>query len=106
MQALALFLVPFFTSLASLLAQYFTRKAAVATALVGGVVAITAAFYAAIQALMTGLQVGVANSDFLMVWWSIWPTNGATCISAALGADVAAFAWRYQKRLMETIATI
>lgn len=106
MQALAAFLVPFLTAIATFLGQYFTKKAAVSAAMIAGVVAVTATFYAAIQALINGIAVTIGDSDFVMLWWSIWPTNGATCISAILGADVAAFLWRYQKKMIETIAQL
>lgn len=106
MHALAAFLVPFFTSLATFLAQYFTKKAAVSVAMVSGVVAVTAAFYAVIQGLIQGIGATVPNSDFVMIFWAVWPTNGAACISAILGAQVAGFVWRYQKKMIETIAQL
>lgn len=106
MQLLAAFLVPFFTAIATFLAQYFTRKAAVSVAMVAAVAAVTAGFYAGVQALLQGIAAGINDPDIVMIWWSVWPTNGATCISACVGADVAGFLWRYQKKMIETIAAL
>lgn len=104
MQLLAGFLIPIFTGLFTWLAQYFTKRAAVTTAVVAAVGVITGAFYSLVQGLLNGIGATITDSQFLMVWWAVWPSNGATCLAACFGADIAGFLWRYQKRTIEMIA--
>lgn len=102
---LASFLTTTFGSFFGWLTQWFTKKTASTIALVAAVVALTSAFYATTQSLLGGIASTISDSGFLMVWWSVWPENGIACITACFAADLAGFFWRYQKRLVEIVAT-
>lgn len=79
-------------------------KAALYLAVAAVSLTITGALYATIQALVVGLMSTVSNEAFRMAFYSLWPSNAATCISACLGADVAVFIYRYKVGIVEAMA--
>lgn len=66
--------------------------------------ALTAAAFVAIKALIVGLVSLVTYEPFLMAFWACWPANAETCIAACLGADLVVFLYRYKMNLMAILA--
>lgn len=104
MGAMAVWLASSVSAAFSFLSAQLGAKAALYIAVGTVSLAITAALYATIQGLVVGLTSTVSNEAFRMAFYSIWPSNAATCISACLGADVAVFIYRYKVGLVESIA--
>lgn len=103
MTYLAQFLISVFSGLFTWLAQYFTKKTALAVTLAATGLAMTGAFYLAIKLLVSGVVSTVSNQWLLMGFWALWPPNADVCIAACLSADVAAFVYRYKMKMVEMI---
>ncbi|WP_068636746.1 DUF5455 family protein [Thauera butanivorans] len=103
MTYLAQFLISIFGGLFTWLAQYFTRKTAMALTLVATGLAMTTTFYLSIKLLVTGVVGAISNQYLLMGFWALWPDNADVCIAACLSADVGAFVYRYKMKMMQMI---
>jgi hypothetical protein len=106
MPALAAFLASTFGSLFAFLLKHFTQRVAVAATLGAAVLSVSLVFYIAIQALVSGVMRTVDNEFFLMGFYALWPENASLCISACIGAEVAAFIYRHKIRLIQMVSGV
>lgn len=104
MTTLAAWLASVVSAAFGFLSARIGAKAALYIAVAAVSLTITAALYATIQSLVTGLIMTVSNEAFRMAFFSIWPSNAFTCISACLGVDVAVFIYRYKVGIIEAMA--
>ncbi|BBO20874.1 MAG: hypothetical protein HKUEN07_03760 [Rhodocyclaceae bacterium] len=104
MATLAAWLASLVSAAFGFLSAQIGAKAALYVAVAAVSLTITAALYATIQGLVAGLVSTVTNEAFRMAFYSIWPSNATTCISACLGADVAVFIYRYKVGIVEAMA--
>lgn len=103
MPALAVFFSSVFGALFSAVAQFFTRRVAVATLVIATFSAVTLAFYLAMKALVAGVVVQVGFEPFVMAFHAMWPSNAETCLTLMASARLAAFLYRYKVTLLQTI---
>lgn len=75
------------TSLVTYLTAYIGKKWAVRTAVIAGLVALTAAFTAGLAGLVTALSYGVTDQWFRF-GLSLMPANTLPCIGAYISASV------------------
>jgi hypothetical protein len=104
MPFLAAFLGPIFRWLFGFFAGYFGKKALVYVSLGTIFLGLTAGFYLAVKLLVVGVMTQVTDPVFLMVFWSVWPSNAETCMTSIFAVEVAAFIYRYQVRLLVMMA--
>lgn len=104
MPAIGAWLVSVFGGLFAWLSTWLGAKAALSLAIVAVSLSITGAFFIAIKALVVGVMSYITYEPFLMVFYALWPANAETCIAACLGADVAAFLYRYKLGLIQAIS--
>jgi len=86
-----------FASLASLFALYVTKKIAVGLAAIAMILALTAAFWAALQGLIGGISASVPAELSIAASWVI-PGNASACFSAYIAANVLRFAYDMKTR--------
>lgn len=89
------FLAAILASLAGFFGQWMTKKAALGSAAVAALAALTLGFWVALKALMTGIL--VAAPAFCELSWLI-PSNAAACVSVAISATVvrAVYDWHIE----------
>ena len=89
------FLASLLGSLAGFFGQWMTKKAAMGSAAVAALAALTFGFWAALKALMAGVL--VAAPAFCELSWMI-PSNAAACVAVALSATVvrAVYDWHIE----------
>ncbi len=106
MSFLAQFLLGFFGSIFSFFVQTVTKRAAFGLAVSATLLVVTVSFYTAIKLLLNGIFVAVSNEWFLMVFFSILPSNFSTCLTVMLSADVAGFLYRHQLMTIKAVSGI
>lgn len=84
--------IPWFVNLivgiAGWLTSYLGKRWAVRTAIIAGLVMLTAAFSAGLGSLVAGISVTTTNNSYFTFGLSLLPTNTVPCLSAYLSALV------------------
>jgi len=89
-----------FASLVGWLAQFVTKRLAVVAAAVTVLIGLTTAFFAALDALISGL-VGVMPSGMAAFWGHFAPTNLDLCLSAFLAANATRWVYDWNTRVVQ-----
>lgn len=98
MPLFAAFLGSLFTSLADFVAQYVTRRVAIAAAVIAVLVAVTATFVAAMQALIAGISVVAPDALSVAASWVV-PSNMDECLAAIASAHALRWAYDWNTKL-------
>lgn len=80
--------------------KFATKRFAIVLLAVALLSTITAAFYAAIQALLSGLTSSLPDFFNIAAGWVI-PENAPVCISAVLSAHAIRWVYAWQVRIIE-----
>ena len=89
-----------FTSLFAYLAKFYTKKIAVAFAIITLLLTATTAFIALISGLMASV-VAVSPPFLSVAIQLVVPDNAATCMSAILTARIARWAYEWNVRIIQ-----
>lgn len=76
------------TQFAAYLTTYLGQRWAVRTAVLAGLVALTAAFTAGLAGLVAGIQLATVDNSWFKYGLSLMPSNTIPCISAYISAAV------------------
>lgn len=95
MSVLGAFLIGLSTDLINFFLRFFTKKVAIGLVAVSILAALTATFYAALEAVASGLSVVTPDAIQVAASWII-PTNTSACIAAVGAARLARFAYDWQ----------
>lgn len=96
------FFVGLFSSLAGFFAQYLTKKLSIGLAAITAFVALTAAFYGAIFALLSGLYVALPATAVQYMSYCI-PSNFPACLSAVIAGEFVAAAYNHTFKKMQLL---
>ena len=97
------FLAALFGSFAGFFTHWMTKKAAMGTAALASILALTLGFWAALKAMMQGVL--VAAPAFCEMSWLI-PSNAVACVAVSVSATVvkAVYDWHIQNiKVLSTI---
>lgn len=96
MPLLASLISGLFAGFATWLAQWVTRKVAIAAAAVSTFALLTVGFWAAVSTALSGLLTSFPPGDELsLALWLVVPDNATACLSAMVAVDVAAVLYRW-----------
>lgn len=95
MPVFAALIVSLFGGVANFVAEYFTRRVAVAAALLVVCATVTAAFVAAVQALIAGITTAAPSELSLAASWFV-PSNMDDCIAAIAAGHTLRWAYDWQ----------
>lgn len=98
------FLGSVFSGLFALLSSWVGKKIAFGGAVAATLLAVSTAFYVAINGLLTAVMVTIPNQTLLMMFHSLLPSNFSTCLTAVLTTDVAAFLYAHQLMTIKAVA--
>lgn len=111
LSAFASWLGGIFAGVFSWVSVYLGARAALAVAIAAAFLATTGVAFVAVQGFISGIVsasyalTGPAGEWFVIGFYSMWPSNGATVIAACLGTDVAVFLWRYKLQLINAVSS-
>lgn len=98
---LAQWLLGAFTTVAAFFAKFVTRRFAIALSGTTVMIAMTAAVFAAIHALVAGLAISITNQHVLMGMSALMPDNLEICISVYFSARMTLWAYNLNKDLLQ-----
>ncbi len=104
MPFLATFLAPLLRFVFDFALNRLSQKIWVFAALAGVFSVLTLTFYLAVKALVVGVTYTITNQYTLMIFYSIWPSNAETCITAIFACDIAAWTYKYSRDLLKLYA--
>lgn len=104
MSRFAEFLGSVFAGLFGFFATWLGKKVALGGAVAATLLGVTVAFYVAVNGLLSTVMVLIPNDTLVMVFHSLLPSNFATCITAILTTDVAAFLYSHQLMTIKAVA--
>lgn len=89
-----------FTAIFTWVLKFFTKRVAIVVAAVGVIAAVTATFFAAINALFATII--VASPDWVGVAASmVIPSNASACLAAIVSAYVLKWAYAWNVRIIQ-----
>lgn len=89
-----------FASLVAWFASFMTKRLAITAAAVVSILAVTATFYAALEALLSGI-VASAPPHFGQAVGLVWPSNASACLAAILSAYVLRWVYDWQVKIIQ-----
>lgn len=95
MSALGIFLIGLSTDLVNFFLRFFTKKVALSLVAVSVLAALTASFYAGLEALTSSLTVVTPTAIQIAASWIV-PSNTSVCLAAVGAARLARFAYDWQ----------
>lgn len=98
------FFASVFSGLFSLLSSWVGKKIAFGGAVAATLLAVTTAFYVAINGLLSTVMVLIPNQTLVMMFHSLLPSNFATCMTAIFTTDIAAFIYAHQLMTIKAVA--
>lgn len=105
MSRMSAFFASVFSGLFALLSSWVGKKIAFGGAVSATLLAVTAAFYVAVNGLLSTVMVLIPDQTLLMMFHSLLPSNFATCITAVLTTDVASFIYRHQLMTIKAVTS-
>lgn len=105
MGKMATFFASVFSGLFTLFSSWVGKKIAFGGAVTATLLAVTVAFYLAINGLLATVMVLIPNQTLLMMFHSLLPSNFATCMTAVLTTDVAAFLYSHQLMTIKAVTS-
>jgi hypothetical protein len=106
MGRIAIFFTSVFSGLFSIIGGFVGKKVAYGAAVSATLLIVAITFYTAINGLLSGVIQTMSNTTFLMVFYSVLPSNFATCITVMLTSDVAGFIYRHQVATIKSVASV
>jgi len=100
MPLLAAWFGSLFASTVSFLALYITKRVAIVLVAIAAIIAMTASFIAAIEALLVGIAVATPAEISIAASWFI-PSNATTCLSIILSAYLARWVYEWQIKIIQ-----
>lgn len=91
---LATLLGGLFTALLNFFTRFLSRRLAVVLIILAALATLTAAFFAAIGGLISGLSMAMPSFVALGLG-HVWPANGQACIAAIASGHVLRFAYEW-----------
>jgi len=94
-QILGTFLIGLLSKLFEFFVQYLGKRLALVLAMISFLAGLAATFFAAIYALLTGIQYSISNYWVTFALSILWPAHVSVCISVIFSAEITR--WVYDR---------